>query len=204
MTLSVVQNRAILEQAKKQCRREIAALQDVNAKMKDRHAALDQINKKVHEITRTALEIREESTQKIDEGKSIVGLTAKLSGITAEVLEYQKRADSIAAEIKTLLAAEENAKKALYLALRAAFFDLLPDTEEKATEIVDQAVDMLAAWEASVRAAFAEYGLAFNDDKRLITGFWAIEESIGRLNAYCRTDLDGFGYQEFKRAGGRI
>jgi DNA repair exonuclease SbcCD ATPase subunit len=204
MTLSVVQNRAILEQAKKQCHPQIAALHDVKAKMKDRHAALDQINEKVHEITRAALAIREESTQKIDEGKSIVGLTAKLSGITAEVLEYQKRADSIAAEIKTLLAAEENAKKNLYTALRTAFFNLLPETEEKVTEIVDQAIQVLSIWEANVRATFAEYDLAFNDDKRLITGFWAIEESIGQLNAYCRTDLDGFGYQEFKRAGGRI
>jgi len=204
MTLSVVQNQAVPEQAKKQCQREIAGLHDVKAKMKDRHASLDQINKKVHEITRAALEIREESARKIDEGKSIVGLTAKLGGITAEVMEYQKRADSIAAEIKDLLQAEDDAKKALYAALRAAFFDLLPETEDKVTGIVDQAVQALSTWEAGVRAAFAEYGLAFNDDKRLITGFWAVEESLARLKAYCRTDLDGFGYQEFKRAGGRI
>lgn len=178
-------------------------LQQISLKIKDRSEALDKVQTKVTEIKKAIDELRRGCSQRIDEGKAIVGQTAKIAGLEAEAQEFRKRAGAIGSEISRLRKDEEAAQKNLYKALRAACFDLLPQVEANAKQKIDEALAGLSEWEQGIHDLFSQHGLVLesNDGKRLITGLWDLGSTIEKLQAYYRPDLDGFGYTAWKQQG---
>ena len=176
------------------CSDPIDALTQARLALTNHRTAIASVEDKISQLRDKEQSLSRESSERIDQGKDITGVTAKLAGLRAEKDGYKNKLE----DLRDQTTAYKEAEAAMNRKLQAAVTQFLiaeakPSIEEQVAAILKQGLSVLRAWESDVREIYDAHGIEFSrkDDFALCRSLFELEELNYKVAAFCQPQLDG-------------